>query len=65
MTAGLPGAALSRLLSEAPVAPGGGVGLRLVRDLVADLDGSVAHERAGGRTRIIVRLPLRKGGQPC
>ena len=59
---GLSEAARARLLSEAPVEPGGGVGLRLVRDLVAVLGGRLDCERAQGRTRITVRLPV--GDQP-
>jgi signal transduction histidine kinase len=59
---GLPDAARGRLMSEAPVEPGGGVGLRLVRDLVAGLGGGVACTRSHGRTRITVDLP---GGAPC
>jgi two-component sensor histidine kinase len=51
-------------MSKAAVEPGGGVGLRLVRDLVAGLDGAVAYRRADGRTRITVDLP--GGGEaPC
>jgi signal transduction histidine kinase len=59
---GISDAARARLMSEAPVEPGGGVGLRLVRDLVAVLGGSVDCDRAEGRTEITVRLPA--GGEP-
>ncbi|ETX27059.1 sensor histidine kinase [Roseivivax isoporae] len=59
---GLSGAARARLMSEAPLEPGGGVGLRLVRDLVAMLGGRVDCTRADCRTEIIVRIPA--GGQP-
>jgi len=61
---GLSEAARARLLSEAPVEPGGGVGLRLVRDLVAGLDGIVACGRSEGRTEITVSLPRGKT-RPC
>lgn len=54
---GLSDAAKVRLLSETPVEPGGGVGLRLVRDIVAGLGGGIACERPDGRTVITVRLP--------
>jgi len=54
---GLSVAARARLMSQSPLAPGGGVGLRMVRDLVAVRGGSVACDRAGGRTEITVRLP--------
>lgn len=61
---GLSDKARTRLLSAAPVAPGGGVGLRLVRDLVAGLDGDIACGRLEGRTEITVSLP-RCGTAPC
>jgi len=54
---GLSETALARLMSEALVEPGGGVGLRLVRDLVAGLGGTVGCDRSEGRTVISVRLP--------
>lgn len=59
---GLSGAARARLMSEAPAEPGGGVGLRLVRDLVAGLAGRVDCDRVNGRTEITVRLPI--GDEP-
>ena len=55
--AGMPQAALDRLLTDAPLSPGGGVGLRLVRDLTLGLGGRIGHERAGGVTRITVSFP--------
>jgi len=55
--AGMPQAALDRLLTDAPLSPGGGVGLRLVRDLTLGLGGRIGHERAGGFTRITVSFP--------
>ena len=59
--AGLPEAARARLLSDAPLAPGGGVGLRLVRDLATGLGGRVSHAREDGMTRLRVWLPLATG----
>ncbi len=56
-----------RLLSSGPVQPGGGVGLRLVHDLVAELGGSLMAARRGGMTVITVALPVRskEGSAPC
>ncbi|MFD0981219.1 sensor histidine kinase [Tropicimonas aquimaris] len=54
---GLSETARSRLLSPDPVAPGGGVGLRLVRDLVAGMGGAITYDRSTGRTEIAVSLP--------
>ncbi len=54
---GMPKAALARLLGDGPVSPGGGVGLRLVRDLARGLGGWIAHEQVNGVTRITVGLP--------
>lgn len=54
---GLSAQDLDRLMSSAPVAPGGGVGLRLVHDLVAGLNGRIRHAREGGRTSLVVHLP--------
>ena len=61
---GLSEAAQARLMSKAPVEPGGGVGLRLVRDLVSGLGGGVACERQDGRTEVRVSLP-RLEARPC
>jgi signal transduction histidine kinase len=61
---GLTATARDRLLSQAPVEPSGGVGLRLVRDLVADLGGSIACRRPEGRTEIAVDIPAREV-TPC
>lgn len=55
---GLSDAALKRLLTAEPAQPGGGVGLRLVRDLVIGLGGEINHDRAEGRTLITVTLPV-------
>ena len=54
---GLSKAACERLLGSGPVAPGGGVGLRLVHDLVRALDGYISLKRDGGMTRICIDLP--------
>jgi len=48
---------LARLMSSGPLPPGGGVGLRLVHDIVAGLGGKLHHERAGHQTVIRVDLP--------
>ncbi len=54
---GLPPAARARLMSQAPVVPGGGVGLRLVHDLVASLGGAITCDRTNDMTQIHVTLP--------
>jgi signal transduction histidine kinase len=53
---GLPVDARARLLEDGPIAPGGGVGLRLVREMTQGLRGRIAHARAEGITRIEVIL---------
>lgn len=58
---GLGAADLARLLASGPIPPGGGVGLRLVHDLVAGLGGTIRHDRAEGRTEIRVELDLGGG----
>lgn len=55
---GLSEADLERLVTAKPLQPGGGVGLRIVHDIVAALSGQIRHERAGGNTRITVELPM-------
>jgi signal transduction histidine kinase len=62
--AGLSESARARLMSEAPVEPGGGVGLRLVRDLVTGLGGRVTCQRSEGVTKIAVLLPAGEKA-PC
>ena len=57
---GMPPQALQRLLSSEPAPPGGGVGLRIVRDLVAELGGRIDHRRIEGRTEVTVSLPARQ-----
>jgi signal transduction histidine kinase len=56
--AGMSEADLQRLLASGPLPPGGGVGLRLVHDIVAGLGGTLHHDRADGRTTIRVDLPV-------
>ena len=48
---------LARLIGAGPVPPGGGVGLRLVHDLVTSLSGHIRHRRVEGLTEIAVILP--------
>lgn len=55
---GLSQADQDRLMSQAPIAPGGGVGLRLVRDLTAGLSGTLVYARTQQRTEIVISLPL-------
>ncbi|RMF33829.1 MAG: sensor histidine kinase [Alphaproteobacteria bacterium] len=55
---GLPPKALARLLSPEPTGPGPGMGLRVVRDLVAALGGRIEHRRENAVTVIAVRLPV-------
>ena len=62
--AGLPPEAKARLLSDDAVMPGGGVGLRLVRDLVRGLDGRIDYSRTPERSIVQVVLP-RQEGAPC
>lgn len=58
---GLSEAAEQRLLSSGTVPPGGGVGLRLVHDLVHHLDGSIEVSRNSGLNVIEVVLPYGQG----
>lgn len=56
---GIPMTIRPRLMSDDPIEPGGGLGLRLVRDLVKGLAGEVRLVRSkDGRNEIQVRLPL-------
>ncbi|MFP1646143.1 sensor histidine kinase [Pontitalea aquivivens] len=55
--ASMPQAALDRLLGDGPLLPGGGVGLRLVRDLAKTMGGAVCHSQENGVTRVTVTLP--------
>jgi signal transduction histidine kinase len=52
---------LARLMEAGPVPQGGGVGLRLVHDLVASLHGTLHHDRVDGLTVITVALPVGGG----
>ena len=61
---GLSESARVRLLSSGPLPPGGGVGLRLVHDLVEELGGEIQADRRDGRTEISVSLPMRAGDKP-
>lgn len=61
---GLSRSARARLLSSGPVPPGGGVGLRLVHDLVEEMGGVIQLDRRDGRTEIAVSLPLRGKENP-
>ncbi|RMH48007.1 MAG: hypothetical protein D6688_02780 [Alphaproteobacteria bacterium] len=54
---GLDKAALARLTSDTAAGPGGGVGLRVVRDLTRALSGRLEYAREQGRTHITVRIP--------
>lgn len=59
---GLPEHLHPRLLSDTPVEPGGGVGLRLVRELVQDIGGQISlGQSPQGLQEIQVRLPCTKG----
>jgi signal transduction histidine kinase len=49
---------LGRLMASGPLPPGGGVGLRLVHDLVESLGGTIEHARKNGTTHVRVDLPL-------
>jgi len=51
-------AARERLLGSGPVPPGGGVGLRLVHDLINEMAGTVKAHHRDGMTEIEVILPL-------
>lgn len=53
---------LRRLLASGPLPPGGGVGLRLVHDIVSGLGGTLHHDRDDGRTVIRVDLPVTGSG---
>lgn len=52
---------LERLMASGPLPPGGGVGLRLVHDIVEGLGGRLHHERVDDQTMIRILLPLHRG----
>jgi signal transduction histidine kinase len=54
---GLSETARRRLMTSEPTQPGSGVGLRLVRDVIGALAGTVGIERIDGTTTITVRMP--------
>ncbi len=61
---GLDEALRPRLLDAAPVAEGGGVGLRLVGELTRELGGEVALDStAAGWNRVRIHLPLARRGE--
>ncbi|WP_247079750.1 HAMP domain-containing sensor histidine kinase [Pseudohalocynthiibacter sp. F2068] len=64
---GLSEAARARLLSTGPLPLGGGVGLRLVHDLIEELNGFVLVDRRDGKTAIEVVVPVqqKKEGTQC
>ncbi|MGF1659435.1 MAG: sensor histidine kinase [Rubrimonas sp.] len=54
---GLDPAARARLLDDGPAPEGGGLGLRITRDLVRGLGGRIEHVRKAGETAIAVIVP--------
>ena len=60
---GLSKAACARLLGSGTVPQGGGVGLRLVHDLVRALKGHISLKRSEGITRICIELPILSGDE--
>lgn len=52
---------LKRLMASGPLPPGGGVGLRLVHDIVTGLGGRLQHDRRDDQTIIQVDLPVHGG----
>lgn len=61
---GLPPEAQARLLSDDEITQGGGVGLRIVRDLVRGLGGRIDYFRKPERSIVQVVLPQREDA-PC
>ncbi|ASM70996.1 MULTISPECIES: sensor histidine kinase [Roseobacteraceae] len=57
----MPEAALGRLMTDAPLSPGGGVGLRLVRDLTTGLCGRISYRRIDGLTCVRVTFDRARG----
>jgi len=56
---GLSRTAAERLVGTGETSPGSGVGLRLVHDLVTELNGHVSLNRAGGITTVEIALPCK------
>jgi len=56
---GLSKTAAERLLGAGETSPGSGVGLRLVHDLVSELDGQILLNRVGGVTTVEIGLPCK------
>ncbi|MFN6980170.1 MAG: sensor histidine kinase, partial [Gemmobacter sp.] len=50
---------LLRLTQAGPVPAGGGVGLRLVHDLVVGMSGTIRHSHVEGLTDITITFPMR------
>jgi signal transduction histidine kinase len=62
---GLGPAAWVRLMTDDPLQPGGGVGLRMVRDLVGRAGGTITVDREAGLTTITLALPAHASrGEP-
>ncbi len=59
---GLSPSAWNRLMSDEPLQPGGGVGLRMVRDLCNRLGGAIAIDRDADHTRISIAVPASATG---
>lgn len=59
---GLSAEARRRLLSEDPLPLGGGLGLRLVHDLVSEFQGKITVRRAEEQTEVRVTLPVSEVG---
>jgi signal transduction histidine kinase len=56
---GMSGVALKRLMSDEPVQPGGGFGLRIIRELADELGAEIVHDRTNGMTEVSVTIPVR------
>lgn len=62
---GMPKAALDRLLTDAPLSPGGGVGLRVVRDMTASLGGHITYARSDGASCVGLSFANARAESPC
>lgn len=56
---GLSGTAWARLMTDDPLQPGGGVGLRMVRELTLGLGGAVNLVRVNNQTEVSVHIPVK------